>query len=73
MRYKEFSEKYGLKFTTHSGKLEGIQSLNTSVALNPICAKRAQVPDSICAHCYADARKQVQELSDAELVEFIVK
>ena len=55
MKYNEFSEKYGIRFTTHSGKLDGIQSLNTSVALNPICAKRAQVRGSICAHCYADA------------------
>lgn len=55
MKYKEFSEKYGIKFTTHSGKLEGIQSLNTSVALNPICTKRAQCAGSVCAKCYASA------------------
>lgn len=55
MKYKEFSEKYGIKFTTHSGKLEGIQSLNTSVALNPICAERAKDANSICAKCYASA------------------
>lgn len=41
--------------TDHSKgtKLEGIQSINTSVVLNPICQKRAQNPGSVCAKCYA--------------------
>ena len=36
-----------------SGKLEGFWSVSTSVLMNPICQKRAQVPGSICAMCYA--------------------
>lgn len=35
------------------GKLEGYYSVSTSVLMNPICQKRAQVPGSICAQCYA--------------------
>ena len=39
--------------TTHTGKLAGIPSINTSVLDNPICARRAQDPESVCAKCYA--------------------
>lgn len=39
--------------TKHTGKMSGMQSLSTSVLLNPICKERSKDPDSICAHCYA--------------------
>lgn len=42
-----------LHITTHSGKLEGLHSISTSVALNPICKERAKDPNTICSHCYA--------------------
>lgn len=42
--------------TMHSDgtKMEGIQSISTSVLKNPICQKRAQCPNSVCSHCYAN-------------------
>lgn len=45
-----------LHTTTHSKKhkMEGIQSISTSVLDNPICQKRREVPDSVCAKCYAN-------------------
>ena len=42
-----------LHITTHSGKLTGMHSISTSVALNPICAERSKNPNSICHKCYA--------------------
>lgn len=42
-----------LHITTHSGKLEGMHSISTSVLLNPICKVRSKDPKSICHHCYA--------------------
>ena len=41
--------------TDHTGKMAGVISISTSVALNPRCAARAKDPDSICAHCFAAA------------------
>lgn len=38
-----------------SGKMSGFPSISTSVALNPICQARAKDPNSICAHCFAQA------------------
>lgn len=42
-----------LHITTHSGKLHGMHSISTSVALNPICKERAKDTNTICSHCYA--------------------
>lgn len=50
---KSFIKAFGVKFTIHGGKLEGIRSLNTSVLLNAICQARAKIAGSICAKCYA--------------------
>lgn len=43
------------ELTTHDKKhkLRGIQSINTSVLLNPICRSRRKDQSSICAKCYA--------------------
>lgn len=65
MNIKEFKEKYGVHITTgHTGKMEGINSLSTSVLLNPICQKRAQDKESICSKCFAEkianARKELR-------------
>ena len=37
-----------------SGKMENIPSVSTSCLANPICLKRMQDGDSICAHCFAE-------------------
>jgi hypothetical protein len=42
-----------LWMTSHTGKMEGIDSIGTSCADNPFCIKRRENGDSICAHCYA--------------------
>lgn len=38
-----------------SGKMTGIPSISTSCLVNPICLKRMQDGESICAHCFAEA------------------
>lgn len=51
---KEFEKRFGIHFTlNHTGKMSGMASLSTSVIQNPICAKRAKVPGSICEKCFA--------------------
>lgn len=51
-----FITSYKLHLTTHDKKhkMAGLQSISTSVLDNPICQKRREVPDSICAKCYAN-------------------
>ena len=39
----------------HTGKMESMYSLSTSVLLNAYCEARRKNPDSICSHCYAAA------------------
>ena len=43
----------------HTGKMEGIDSLSTSVLLNPNCQRNQQHRGSICAHCYAETLAQM--------------
>lgn len=38
-----------------TGKLSGIPSISTACLLNPICKKRMENGNSICAHCFAAA------------------
>lgn len=38
-----------------SGKMSGIPSISTSCLVNPICIKRMQNGESVCAHCFAAA------------------
>lgn len=46
----------GLHFTlNHTGKMNGIHSLSTSCKHNPQCQKNAQIPGSICSHCFSFA------------------
>ena len=47
--------KNTIHITNHSNgtKMEGLQSISTSVLKNPICQKRSQCEGSVCAHCYA--------------------
>lgn len=52
--YSKPADLGGVHYTTgHTGKMEGLQSLSTSVALNPHCIKRQQNGNSICAKCFA--------------------
>lgn len=37
-----------------ASKMAGIQSVGTTSLVNPICQKRKELCDGICAHCYAD-------------------
>lgn len=54
MRLKEFEKKTGIHITVnHTGKMDGMASLSTSVLLNPMCQARARVSDSVCSRCYA--------------------
>lgn len=41
--------------TNHTGKMEGINSISTSVVLNPFCQKQQAIAGSICSHCFAEA------------------
>lgn len=46
----------GLHFTlNHTGKMQGIHSLSTSCKGNAQCQKNAQIPGSICSHCFSFA------------------
>lgn len=45
--------------TNHTGKMEGLKSLSTSVLLNPNCQKNRLILGSICSHCYANALAQM--------------
>lgn len=38
-----------------SGKMQNIPSISSSCLINPICLKRMQDGESICAHCFAAA------------------
>lgn len=50
------SDLGGVHYTVnHTGKMAGLQSLSTSVILNPLCVKRMQNNDSICSKCFAAA------------------
>lgn len=57
--------------TQHSDgtKMQGIQSVGTTSLCNPICRKRKEVCDGICAHCYADALCKMRKNLNAHLVE----
>ncbi len=53
--------------TNHTGKMEGIKSLSTSVLLNPNCQKNRLISGSICSHCYANALAQMYASLGARL------
>lgn len=44
---------YQDSISSGSGKMEGMNSISTSVLLNKRCAKNALIPGSICSSCYA--------------------
>lgn len=51
---KAFEKKYHACFTlNHTGKMQGMISLSTSVLLNSNCQRYAKIKGSICEKCYA--------------------
>lgn len=61
------AELGGLHYcTNHTGKMNGMHSLSTSVTVNPHCIKRQANGSSICAHCFAAAMmKRYNTLNEA--------
>lgn len=60
----------GLHFTTkHSGKMEGMVSISTSVTTNERCAKNAKIPGSICEKCFAAKQMKVYPSMENCMVE----
>lgn len=53
---KAFEKETGLHFTlNHTGKMDGMVSISTSVKENKNCQSRAKVENSICSKCFAAA------------------
>lgn len=56
MTIKEFEKKWGVKICAdHTGKMENMYSLSTSVLENKHCQARAKIKGSICEKCFARA------------------
>ena len=55
--------------TQHSQgtKMDGIQSVGTTCLANPVCKKRREECDSICAHCYAAGLCRLRKSLDSKL------
>ena len=51
----------------HSGKMEGLQSLSTSVLLNENCKKNRTVKGAICEKCYAARLAALRSQLDEKL------
>lgn len=50
----------GLHYTVnHNGKMEGMQSISTSVTTNDRCKKNAAIKGSICEKCFASKQVKV--------------
>ena len=60
----------GLHFTTkHTGKMEGMVSISTSVTTNERCAKNAQIKGSICEKCFAAKQMKIFPSMENPMVE----
>lgn len=60
----------GLHFTTnHSGKMEGMVSISTSVTTNDRCQKNAKIKGSICEKCFAAKQMRVFTSMEKPMVE----
>lgn len=60
----------GLHFTTkHTGKMEGMVSISTSVTTNERCAKNAQIEGSICQKCFAAKQMKIFPSMENPMVE----
>ena len=51
----------------HTGKMEGINSISTSVVLNPFCQAQQAVKGSICSHCFAEAMMKMYSALEDKL------
>lgn len=60
---------FHIHVTNHSigTKMEGIQSISTSVLVNPICKYRKTINEGICAHCYANSLCRLRKSMDEHL------
>lgn len=60
----------GLHFTVnHSGKMEGMVSISTSVTTNERCKKNAEIDGSICQKCFASKQMRVFPSMEKPMVE----
>ena len=60
----------GLHFTTkHTGKMEGMISISTSVTTNERCQKNAAIKGSICEQCFAAKQMRVFTSMEKPMVE----
>lgn len=60
----------GLHFTVnHSGKMEGMVSISTSVTTNERCKKNAEIDGSICQKCFASKQMKVFPSMEKPMVE----
>lgn len=57
--------------TNHSDntKMAGIQSIGTTSLCNPICQKRKEQCDGVCAHCYADSLCKMRKNLNEHLIQ----
>lgn len=53
----------------HTGKMEGINSISTSVLLNEFCQAQRKIKGSICSHCYAQAMAEMYSALGKKLAE----
>lgn len=61
-------EKYQLKITNHSGKMEYINSLNTEKTFSCTCNKMQKLKSTICNSCYVDKTKnQYKQVTSATI------
>ena len=61
--------KYSIHITKHSGKLDGIPSINTSSLTNPYCIERSKNPKSICSKCYSNSLSKLRKNLEAKLIQ----
>jgi len=52
----------------HTGKMEGINSISTSVTANEFCQKQQAIAGSICSHCFAEAMMGMYGALEAKLL-----
>lgn len=57
-----------IHISEHTGKMEGIRSISTSVLLNKGCQRNALNKKSICAHCYAVTLCKLRDGLDKQLI-----
>ena len=60
----------GLHYTTkHTGKMEGMVSISTSVTTNERCKKNAQIKGSICEKCFSAKQMKIFPSMEKPMVE----